>query len=202
MSEFLEALRASVSSWLVLPECSEEALERHYRLLLKWNRVVNLTRLTKLEEAVGRHYAESLFLGWCCPVRPATLADVGSGAGFPGFPLAALWPDCDVTLVESDTRKAAFLRECCDLLPNVKVFNGRAESLTGRFQVVVSRAVRPEEVVSFACGRAPRVGLLVAGSETASLPLENLRSYVVPVGGKGIAIWGEVLHGSGNTDLV
>ncbi|NWF83842.1 MAG: class I SAM-dependent methyltransferase [Bryobacteraceae bacterium] len=196
MRGFREALRASVSSWLALHESCETALESHYRLLLKWNRVVNLTKVTKLDEAVGMHYAESLFLGWCCPVRPSTLVDVGSGAGFPGFPLAALWPDCEVTLVESDARKAAFLRESRDLLPNLKVFNGRAEDLDGPFGAVVSRAVRPEDVVSFARGRAPRVGLLIAESAEAVLPLENTRSFVVPGGGRGVALWGEVSRGT------
>lgn len=196
MSEFRDVLRASVSSWLALPESAEVALESHYRLLLKWNRVVNLTKLTRLEDAVQRHYAESLFLGWCCPVRPATLADVGSGAGFPGFLLAALWPDCEVTLVESDTRKAAFLRECRDLLPNLGVFNGRAEDLAGQFEAIVSRAVRPMNVVGIARRRAPLVGLLVAEAEATGLPLENVRSAIVPGGGKGIALWGEVSRGT------
>lgn len=196
MSEFREVLRASVSSWLALPESCEAALEHHYRLLLKWNRVINLTKLTKLEEAVGRHYAESLFLGWCCPARPATLADVGSGAGFPGIPLAALWPDCEVTLVESDMRKAAFLRECRDLLPNLRVFNGRAEDLGRQFEAVVSRAVRPKNVVRFARSRAPLIGLLIAETEELDLPLENTRSSVVPGGGRGIALWGEVSRGT------
>ncbi len=192
---FRQALTAAVSDWLALPDSSASVLEEHYNLLLRWNRVVNLTKLTSLEEAVHRHYAESLFLGSCCPVRPVTLVDIGSGAGFPGIPLAALWPECEVTLIESDARKASFLRECRDFLPNLKVVCCRAENLAGRFEAAVSRAVRPADVVRFAQVRSPLVGLLIAESDAAGLRLENLRSFSVPAGGKGIAAWGEVSRG-------
>ena len=62
------------------------ALEAHYELLLRWNRVLNLTAIENVEQAVERHYCEALCFGEALPLGHATVADVGSGAGFPGFP--------------------------------------------------------------------------------------------------------------------
>ena len=87
------------------------ALYGHYALLARWNKALNLTTVMGLEESVLRHYCESLFLGARLPERAGAVLDVGSGAGFPGVPLAVLRSDCNVTLAESHQRKAVFLRE-------------------------------------------------------------------------------------------
>ncbi len=190
-SMFVEALRAETSPWLELELRVAQLLEAHYELLVRWNRVVNLTNVVELHDAVRKHYFESLFLGICCPHPPATLADVGSGGGFPGVPLAALWPDSHVTLVESDTRKAAFLRECRDILPNLTVECARAEQLTGRFAAIVSRAVRPVDVLRVARRCAPSVGLIVATRDVLSLKIRNPHLVDLPMGG-GVAVWADV----------
>lgn len=193
---FQKLLRDAVSSFSDLPSPVVDSLERHYRLLLKWNRVVNLTKLTALEEAVSRHYAESLFLAACAPTPLLTVADLGSGPGFPGFPLAAFWPEAVVTLVESDVRKAAFLRECKDLLPNLRVECVRSEHLNGVFDAVVARAVRPAEVLRVARKHSEWAGLLLSESDVAPLNLKAAVVVPVPVGGKGVAVWAEVSRGT------
>jgi len=66
---------------------------------------------------------------------------VGSGAGFPGFPVAVLRPECSVTLIESHQRKAVFLREASRKVPNVRVLAKRAENVGETFDWVISRAV-------------------------------------------------------------
>ncbi len=167
-------------------------MERHFALMLKWNRTVNLTSITEMQEAVDRHYAECLFLGVSCPLRPESLADIGSGAGFPGVPLAVLWPQCQVTLVESDTRKAAFLRECRDLVPNLRVECVRSEHLTGEFDAVVGRAVRPADIVRVGRRCSRMVGLLISSSDVKNVKLPDLVVSEVPGGGKGVAVWGTV----------
>ena len=143
-------------------------LFRHYSLLLRWNRGMNLTSISGLEEAVVRHYCESLFLGVQLPAAAVSVLDVGSGAGFPGVPLAILRPDCTVTLAESHRRKAVFLREATRHLANVRVAACRAEEVAGRFDWVVSRAVKWADVLKVArlSGAAPREGG-VAGGESA-----------------------------------
>ena len=103
---------------------------------------MNLTTVIRtLEEAIERHYCESLFLAaQLAGRRSCGVADVGSGAGFPGFPVAVLRPDCSVTLIESHQRKAVFLREASRGLPNVRVLANRAEDVTRQFDRVISRA--------------------------------------------------------------
>jgi len=192
MSRFGDELTHAVAPWLDLAPVAANAMENHYELLLKWNRTVNLTRITELKEAVDRHYAECFYLGVASPVRFGSIADIGSGAGFPGIPIAALWPDCSVTLVESDTRKAAFLRECRDLLPNLRVECVRAEHLSGDFGAVVGRAVRPADVVRVGRRCSQMVGLLISPEDIKSVKLVEMQVSVVPGGGKGTAVWGTV----------
>src|SRR5580658_10060097 len=117
------------------------ALEAHYELLVRWNQSVNLTRITSLEEAVERHYCEALFLGAYLPAGALRVVDVGSGAGFPGFPVAILRPDCTVALVESHQRKAVFLREASRKVGNVRVIAKRADDVEEEFDHLISRAV-------------------------------------------------------------
>jgi 16S rRNA (guanine(527)-N(7))-methyltransferase RsmG len=114
-------------------------LERHYELLCRWNKVLNLTRIEDRDEALERHYAESLFLAE--RLTPGTVVDIGSGAGFPGFVVAVARPDCRVTLVESHQRKAVFLREAARNLPYIRILPKRAELVQEHFDWLISRAV-------------------------------------------------------------
>src|ERR1035437_1213744 len=138
---FVDLLRQRLAGVVELSAGQVEALEAHYQLLLRWNPILNLTSIKGMEEAVERHYCESLFLGTHLPQGRLRIADIGSGAGFPGFPVAVLRPDCSVTLVESHQRKAVFLREVSRALPNVRVLAKRAEAVGERFDRVISRAV-------------------------------------------------------------
>jgi 16S rRNA (guanine527-N7)-methyltransferase len=137
-----------------------EALEAHYHLLQRWNRSLNLTSINRLEDVVERHYCESLFVGQVLEPGPQRIADVGSGAGFPGLPLAVLRPDCEVTLIESHQRKAVFLKEGSRRLPNVRVLAKRGEDVSETFDWVVSRAVSYEDLARSLPGMAGKVALL------------------------------------------
>jgi 16S rRNA (guanine(527)-N(7))-methyltransferase RsmG len=123
------------------------ALEAHYDRLIRWNSRLNLTRIESVEDAVRLHYCESLFVGAKLPAGPLRIADVGSGAGFPGIPIAILRPECTITLVESHQRKGVFLREASRNLDNVSVVTDRAENLQPDFDWLVSRAVAPNDLL-------------------------------------------------------
>ncbi len=106
-------------------------VRRYLDLLIRWNLRLNLTAIRDPEIIVTRHFGESLFAAsHLLPGEPAgaRVADVGSGAGFPGLAMRLYHPVM-VTLVESRQRKAAFLREAARVLefPDVEVFNDRAE---------------------------------------------------------------------------
>jgi len=140
------------------------ALEAHYALLCKWNKVLNLTTIDKLEEAVERHYCESLMLADRLP-ETASVVDIGSGAGFPGFVVAIARPGCSVTLVDSHQRKAVFLREVSRKVPNVKVQAKRAELVQGSFDWLISRAVSYQDLSAVVPRLAPRIALLSGAEE-------------------------------------
>jgi 16S rRNA (guanine527-N7)-methyltransferase len=109
-------------------------LKAYLDLLVKWNAKTNLTAVRDPQEMVTRHFGESLYAATKLASpddAPQSLIDFGSGAGFPGVPMSIYWPSAKVTLVESQNKKATFLKEVARTLPlpNVNVFSGRAEDL-------------------------------------------------------------------------
>ena len=162
---FADLLRQRLTGIVELSPGQVEAVEAHYQLLLRWNRTLNLTSIKRVDEAVERHYCESIFLGTHLPQGPLRIADIGSGAGFPGFPVAVLRPDCSITLIESHQRKAVFLREASRSLRNVRVLARRAEEVDEQFDWAVSRAVSYNDLASFLKNLAPNVDLLTGGEE-------------------------------------
>jgi 16S rRNA (guanine527-N7)-methyltransferase len=112
----------------------------YLELLAKWNRAYNLTAVRDAVEMVSRHLLDSLAV---LPfVHGDTLADLGSGAGLPGIPLAIARPDLAITLIESNGKKARFLREAVRTLPlpNVTVREARVQDAAGHFETVTARA--------------------------------------------------------------
>ncbi len=140
-----------------------DALEAHYNLLTRWNARLNLTRIEPVEDAVRLHYCESLFVGTRLPAGKLRIVDVGSGAGFPGIPIAIVRPECTVTLVESHQRKGVFLREASRKLKNVSVVTDRAENVKPEYDWLVSRAVAPVDVLKLKL--ANNLALLVGSEE-------------------------------------
>lgn len=121
------------------PEAQAKLLA-YLELLAKWNRAYNLTAVRDPVEMVARHLLDALAV---LPfVHGMTLADLGSGAGLPGIPLAIARPDLAVTLIESNGKKARFLREAARALPlpNVVVREARVQEAAGPFDVVTARA--------------------------------------------------------------
>src|SRR5688572_1022801 len=121
------------------------ALAAFVVLLLKWNKVYNLTGVRGADEVVDRHFVESFALR---PMLKGTeIADVGSGGGLPGVPLAIVEPQRRFTLIESRAKRVRFLRHVVAelALANTEVAHGRAEDLpvTRPFDTVLARAVAP-----------------------------------------------------------
>jgi len=143
-------------------------LERHYLSLLRWNRSLNLTRIQKLEDSIRLHYCESLYLGLSLPSGTLRIADIGSGGGFPGIPIAVIRPECSLTLIEAHRRKAVFLREAAASLANVRVVERRAEEVSEQFDWIVARAVAPKQVLSM--GLAPAIAILTSLRELGNMP--------------------------------
>ncbi len=178
--QFQTHLRRLTAPFVSLSQAQVDACWNHFLLMRRWNRVINLTRISGVVEAVERHYAESFFLAAQLPEDVATVVDLGSGAGFPGFVVAVARPEWKVILVESDQRKAAFLRECRDLASNVQIECVRGELFAGQADIVVSRAVKSADVVAVAGRVAGRLAVLMAEADAEAVGLPQKRLVPVP----------------------
>jgi len=116
--------------------------EAYLSLLLRWNARINLTSVRDEDGILSRHFVESIACASSLPAGIATLLDFGSGAGFPGIPIALCRRKVAVTLAESQGKRAAFLREAVRTLGiSATVHSGRAETLCTKFDCATLRAV-------------------------------------------------------------
>jgi 16S rRNA (guanine527-N7)-methyltransferase len=143
------AIAHLLQPFIQLDETRLRAISTYIDLLLKWNARINLTAIRKPSEIVQRHFGESLFAARHLLEQklPQTAIDLGSGAGFPGVPFAMVAPEAQVTLIESQQKKATFLKELIHVLglKNAKVFSDRAENFPGTADLVMLRAVEKFE---------------------------------------------------------
>jgi 16S rRNA (guanine527-N7)-methyltransferase len=175
MEDFKSLLASEFSLYGAISPQQLKLLEEHYHLLLRWNQRINLTRIVEMRDAIRYHYCESLYLASRLPTGPLRMIDIGSGAGFPGIPVAVYRPECSVDLVESHQRKAVFLREASRGLANVRVFARRAEEVVDSYDWTISRAVRPKDVLKLKL--SPHVAVL--GVEGDSLPWGDKRALFI-----------------------
>lgn len=179
---FADLVRERMRGIVELSPGQIAGLQAHYELLVRWNKTVNLTTITSLEEAVERHYCESLFLGMHLPAGALRIVDVGSGAGFPGFPVAILRPECSVALVESHQRKAVFLREASRKIGNIRVTAKRAEDIEGKFDHLISRAVSYTDLAISLKKLAPVADLLTGAEGPPDLGMTWAEPIAIPWG--------------------
>lgn len=178
---FAEILHRELAAWVSLSHGQLVQLYDHYALLDRWNKKMNLTSVEPGAETVIRHYCESLFFAAHLGDPAGSLADVGSGAGFPGVPIAILKPNWKVALVESNQRKAVFLREATRSLANVSVVGRRAEESSPGFDWLVSRAVSPQEVVALIPRIAQKIGLMLAEADFLQLQSAKHIAWSEPI---------------------
>ena len=184
-----------------------DQISMYIDILQRWNTRINLTAIRNEEEMVTRHFGESLFMAShlfpepsnpCHPERSQITSDVprvidiGSGAGFPGLPLKIWAPQIHLTMVESNHKKAAFLREVSRALTltNVDVISERAENVTRsadspRSEVVTLRAVENFKIVlshavTFLVPKG-RLALLIGASQIPKLATVSSIQWQNPI---------------------
>lgn len=136
-----------------------EQLDKYYELLIEKNKVMNLTAITEFNEVIVKHFADSLSICTVLPDDINSVCDLGTGAGFPGIPMAIAYPNLQFTLIDSLNKRIKFLQEVVDSIEikNVNLVHARAEE-SGRnklyrenFDLVVSRAVANIATLSEYC---------------------------------------------------
>lgn len=180
-SEFKQLLSAKLRPYCLLSTGQLDLLYRHYSTMCRWNRTMSLTTVNDLESAVERHYCESVFAALNLPAGARTVADIGSGAGFPGFPMAVYLPDIKFVLIESQQKKAAFLREASHGVGNIKVEAIHTKAWSGHVDALVARAVKPLEVLSLVPNRSRAALLMLGESDLPEVLRASGLSYDAPI---------------------
>jgi 16S rRNA (guanine527-N7)-methyltransferase len=168
-------------------------IQTYISLLLKWNERISLTTVTNPEEILRFHFGESLFVRTILPVEKSRLADVGSGAGFPGIPLAMAAPTLTVHLIESKVKKFAFLSEVIRELHLTNVIASRTrmeefQSIENPLDFITARAFGQFEGLlgwsrAQLSGSGGRLLLWLGESDVAKVSLETgwIWSRAVPI---------------------
>lgn len=149
MNRFLQ-LREELNKWnIAITDEQLSLFDKYYDLLISWNEKINLTTITDERDVLYKHFLDSLSPMSKFDFSGKRILDVGTGAGFPGIPLAIMNPQADFVLLDSLNKRINYLNEVIDVLglSNVKCFHGRAEEYGFKkdfregFDIVVSRAV-------------------------------------------------------------
>lgn len=175
----------TLESWnFTLSDFQIEQLDLFYDLLVEKNKVMNLTAITDFDEVLVKHFADSISICSVMPNGIHNICDLGTGAGFPGIPLAICYPDLEFTLIDSLNKRINFLGEVVNVLglKNVKLVHSRAEE-AGRnklyrenFDLVVSRAVANIATLSEYCLPLVKVGGYFISYKSGSVDEEILTS--------------------------
>lgn len=150
-------------------EVTEEKLtelNKFYKLLVDWNRKINLTRIIEEQDVYLKHFYDSLTITKVVDLNEEkTLCDVGTGAGFPGIVLKIFYPNLKVTLIDSLEKRIKYLNEVIKELnlQNIEAIHSRGEDYQGSFDIVTSRAVANiEKLLTYTMHLVKKNGLFIA----------------------------------------
>lgn len=168
----------------------KELFERYYEFLIQENKKYNLTAITNKEEVYYKHFYDSLTLIKTNLIKEGvSLCDIGSGAGFPGIPLKIIFPNLELTIVESQTKKTEFLKKLVKHLEieKVEVINERAEEYAHKkyFDIVTARAVADLTILNELClPLVKKNGYFIAMKGNYKEELEKSLNGINILGGK------------------
>lgn len=151
---FIEALK---EKGIILTARQLEQFDIYYHMLVEWNEKMNLTNIVEKEEVYLKHFYDSLTLAFYHPLTNETLCDIGAGAGFPSIPLKIVFPNLQVTIVDSLNKRITFLNALFEALnlDGVEAVSARAEEYCKdhreAYDIVTARAVARFEILDELC---------------------------------------------------
>ena len=171
---------------LPLSDQQKEQFERYFELLVEWNEKINLTAITDKEEVYLKHFYDSIapILQGLIPNETIKLLDIGAGAGFPSLPMKILYPQLDVTIIDSLNKRINFLQLLAQELDldSVHFYHGRAEDLAqdknfrAQYDFVTARAVARMQVLSELTIPYLKVGGKLLALKASNAPEELLEA--------------------------
>ncbi|MNH88905.1 Ribosomal RNA small subunit methyltransferase G [compost metagenome] len=194
--QFIELLKKQSIS---LNEIQLKQFETYYNELVEWNEKINLTAITERDQVYMKHFYDSLSISFQTSLSSiVSLADIGSGAGFPSIPLKIVFPHLQITIVDSLNKRITFLKQLLEKLgiDDVKCIHGRAEDIArifayrDSFDLVTARAVARLSVLNEFCLPFVKNGgtfIAMKGSEVeteleeAAYSLNELRGKIIRV---------------------
>ena len=171
---------------LPLSDQQKKQFERYFELLVEWNGKINLTAITDKEEVYLKHFYDSIapILQGLIPNETIKLLDIGAGAGFPSLPMKILYPQLDVTIIDSLNKRINFLQLLAQELDldGVHFYHGRAEDLAqdknfrAQYDFVTARAVARMQVLSELTIPYLKVGGKLLALKASNAPEELLEA--------------------------
>ena len=171
---------------LPLSDQQKHQFERYFELLVEWNEKINLTAITDKEEVYLKHFYDSIapILQGLISNETIKLLDIGAGAGFPSFPMKILYPQLDVTIIDSLNKRINFLQLLAQELnlDGVYFYHGRAEDFAqdknfrAQFDIVTARAVARMQVLSELTIPYLKVGGKLLALKASNAPEELLEA--------------------------
>ena len=179
-------------------ELSEKQMEQflqYYEMLIEKNKVMNLTAITEFDEVVEKHFLDSVSLTQQLDLHQSLkVLDLGTGAGFPGIPLKIVFPELEITLMDSLNKRVLFLQDVISSLQlqNIEAVHGRAEEAAKNkkyresFDICVSRAVANISTLSEYCLPFVKIGgsFISYKSSTIEDELKDGKKGIAILGGK------------------
>lgn len=168
-----------------------EQFDLYYHTLVEWNEKMNLTAITKEEDVYLKHFYDSITIAFDFPFEKQTIVDIGAGAGFPSIPLKILFPQLQVTIVDSLTKRITFLQHLFQVLEldNCKAISARAEEYAIQhresYDIAMARAVARLNILDELC--LPLVKkdgyFLSLKGRQASIEIEEAKKGIEKLGG-------------------
>lgn len=189
IEEFISALE---KQGIILTNKQLNQFDLYFKNLVEWNKKMNLTAITDIEDVYFKHFYDSVTISFDFPFNNQSIVDIGAGAGFPSIPLKILFPELKVTIVDSLSKRITFLNHLFNVLDlnDCYAFSARAEEFVvenrEKYDIAMARAVARLNILDELCLPYVKVGgyFLTLKGKIANEELNEAKKGIEKLGGK------------------